>query len=295
MEYRTIVSFMKIAEYKNFTKAAIALGYSQSTVTVQIQQLEDELGIKLFDRIGKQVELTDRGYQFLEYAKQIIKVWEEASGISKKENIRNGTLRLGTVESLLSSKFSAIYSKFSKQYPYIEFVIKLSDSFGLAEMLNKNEIDFLYITNNRFQEKNWIKVYEKKERLLLIVSPKHPFAKLPNGIYIQNLEREKMILTEKNQGYRQTLENECAKQNIYLHTTLEIPNTDVIIQLVKENHGISYLPEYAVKHSLKEHELVAVPVIDCDIEVWSQLFYHRNKWLSQPMVDFIKEVENYFE
>lgn len=295
MEYRTIVSFMKIAEYKNFTKAAIALGYSQSTVTVQIQQLEDELGIKLFDRIGKHVELTDRGHQFLEYAKQIIKVWEEASSLSKKENIRNGTLRLGTIESLLSSKFSAIYSKFSKQYPDIEFVIKLSDSFGLAEMLNKNEIDFLYITNNRFQEKNWIKVYEKKEPILLIVSPKHPFAKLTNGIYIKDLEKEKMISTEKNQGYRQILENECAKQNIYLNTTLEIPNTDVIIQLVKENHGISYLPKYAVKHSLKESKLVAVPIIDCDIEVWSQLFYHRNKWLSQPMLDFIKEIENYVE
>lgn len=293
MEYRTIVSFMKIVEHKNFTNAAIALGYSQSTVTVQIQQLEEELGIKLFDRIGKQVELTERGYQFIEYAKQIIQLWEEASSVSTKENIRTGTLRLGTIESILSSKFYSIYSKFSKEYPDMEFVIKLSDSFGLTEMLNKNEIDFLYITSKRFQEKNWIKVYEKMESMYLIVSPKHYFAKIQGGIYMKDLKDEKMIQTEKNQGYRQIMEDKFAEKNIYLNTVLEIPNTDVIIQLVKENIGISYLPEYAVKTFLNNGEIVAVPIIDCDIEIWSQLFYHRNKWLSQPMHDFIKEVEHY--
>jgi DNA-binding transcriptional LysR family regulator len=293
MEYRTIVSFMKIAEYKNFTKAAVALGYSQSTVTVQIQQLEDELGIKLFDRIGKQVELTDRGQQFIEYAKQIIKVWEDASNLLKKEPIKTGTLRLGTTESLVSSKFPIIYSKFSKKYPDIELVVNISETTGLTEMLDQNEIDFVYITTNRFKNKNWIKVHEKKERILLVVSPKHPFTKFRDGIYLKDLQKERMISTEKNQGYRQALENECAKQNFYLHIALELANTDVIIRLVKDNLGITYLPEYAVKQALKEHELVAVPIIDCNIEVWAQLFYHKNRWLSEPMLDFIKEIENY--
>lgn len=293
MEYRSIISFMKIAEYKSFTKAALSLGYSQSTVTVQIKQLEEELNIKLFDRIGRQIELTDKGQQFLQYARQIIKVHEEASSLSKKETVRNGMLRLGTTESLLSSKFPSIYSKFSKQYPDIEFIIKLSETTGLTEMLDQNEIDFVYIITNRFQNKNWIKIYERKEPILLLVSPYHPFANLTKEIYLKDLKDQRIISTEKNQGYRQILENECAKQNIYLHTALEIPNTDVIIRLVKENLGITYLPEYTVKQSLKNHELTAVPIVDCDIEAWSQLFYHKNKWLSQPMLDFIKEVENY--
>lgn len=183
MEYRSIISFMKIAEYKSFTKAALSLGYSQSTVTVQIKQLEEELNIKLFDRIGRQVELTDKGQQFLEYARQIIKVSEEASALSKKETVRNGMLRLGTTESLLSSKFPAIYSKFSKQYPDVEFIIKLSETTGLTEMLDQNEIDFVYIITNRFQNKNWIKIYERKEPILLLVSPDHPFAKTTNEIF----------------------------------------------------------------------------------------------------------------
>ena len=83
MELRNIITFLKIAELQSFTKAAKQLGYNQSTVTVQIKQLESELNICLFDRIGKSIRLTEKGTEFFEYANQLVEIAEKAKKIAK--------------------------------------------------------------------------------------------------------------------------------------------------------------------------------------------------------------------
>ena len=87
MELRNIKSFIKVAEFENFSKAAEVLGYAQSTITLQIQQLEQELGVNLFDRIGKRVLLSEKGRAFLSYANDMVQLEAEAPCASARLNL----------------------------------------------------------------------------------------------------------------------------------------------------------------------------------------------------------------
>ena len=99
MELRNIKSFIKVAEFENFSKAAEVLGYAQSTITLQIQQLEQELGVNLFDRIGKRVLLSEKGRAFLSYANDMVQLEAEAIETVSENTTPTGTLRIGTIES----------------------------------------------------------------------------------------------------------------------------------------------------------------------------------------------------
>lgn len=103
MELRNIKSFIKVAEFENFSKAAEVLGYAQSTITLQIQQLEQELGVNLFDRIGKRVLLSEKGRAFLSYANDMVQLEAEAIETVSENTTPTGTLRIGTIESIASS------------------------------------------------------------------------------------------------------------------------------------------------------------------------------------------------
>ena len=132
MEIRTLTTFLKVAETQNFTQAAALLGYSQSAVTIQIRQLEKELQVQLFDRIGKQVSLTDKGRQLMVYANTIIEAAEQASSLGLDDSEPEGILRLGTVDSLAATILPDLLSQLHPQYPKIrsEIVILAGSETG---------------------------------------------------------------------------------------------------------------------------------------------------------------------
>ena len=110
MEIRNILTFLKVAGTQNFSKAAEQLGYSQSAVTIQIQQLEKELGTQLFERIGKRVYLTEKGQEFIGYASEIMRVTNEALTFAGEEHTTRGTLKIGGVESTCTALLTIIIS-----------------------------------------------------------------------------------------------------------------------------------------------------------------------------------------
>ena len=124
MEFRQLNTFIQVAKYQSFSKAAEHLGYSQSAVTVQIRMLEKELNTRLFDRMGKKILLTSQGQEFLECANTILYDVEKAkcSMESEKAELKN-PLRIGTIESLCFSKLPSIIHYFREHYPKVEFRI----------------------------------------------------------------------------------------------------------------------------------------------------------------------------
>ncbi len=99
MEIRNLVTFLKVTELNSFSKAAEALDYSQSAVTVQIQQLERELGVRLFDRIGKNVSITQYGKNFISYARDIVSAVARAQVFASEETELTGMVQVGTLNS----------------------------------------------------------------------------------------------------------------------------------------------------------------------------------------------------
>lgn len=287
MEIRNLTTFVRIAEVQNFSKSAEQLGYSQSAVTMQIKQLEDELNTRLFERIGKQVRLTQAGERLLPYALDILNVLRKAENIEQEPERISGKLRIGTCESYVISILPPVIMELSEICPHIEISTYTALVPDLFNMLRQNDIDILYFMDQKIYFPEWVKVSEQPEKIFFVASSDSVLAG-KKRIPIERLLQEPLYLTEKGISYRYAMEQSLAAKGYELHPFLEVGNTDVITRFLLKNKGISFLPEYVVRDYLKDGQLVVLDT-ECDeIVMWSQLVYHRNKCVTPQMNLFLE-------
>ena len=290
MELRTIQTFLKVAELHSFSKAASQLGYSQSTVTIHVQQLEKELQVQLFDRINKTVRLTQEGQTFAAYARQLLQISEEARAAIQQPQTLTGELRIATADSICTTFFPHILQQYHLQHPHVELLVKTAGTEEMFWMLQHNEVDFFYTLDRRIFQPDFIKLLDAEEPICFVASPKHPLAQ-KEVVSIEDVLKQELILTEQGMSYRDALTEILSMRGLELHPFLEVGNTNLICQLLEEGIGISFLPEYLVHDALKRGVLVRLPVADPTICMWRQMFCHRDKWITpqmQAMIDLVR-------
>ena len=293
MEIRNLITFLRIAEGKSFSKAAGQLGYSQSAVTMQIKQLEEELGARLFERIGKQVKLTQAGERLLPYALEILESVGNARSIAREPEEISGRLRIGTCESYLTSVLPPVVMEFAKICPHVEISTYTPNlAAGLYDMLRQNEIDLLYFLDQKVYFPEWIKVLEQPEKIYFVASADSPLAGM-KGIPMERLLEEPMYLTERGVSYRYAMEQSLAAKGYELHPVWEVGNTEVITRFLLANQGISFLPEYVVREQVEAGRLAVLDTECGEIRMWSQLVYHRNKSVTPQMKLFVEMLVRY--
>ena len=164
MDIRTLRIFIDVAERCSFTKAANALGYSQSTVSFQIKQLEEELGVKLLERINHTVTLTDRGREVLRYAHQIDQLSREMDRAAQTDTPVVGHVRVAMADSLspllLGEKFAAL----RKAYPAVSMNLITAGTAEMFRMLNRNEVDLVLTLDSHIYNAEYVIVKEEKIR-----------------------------------------------------------------------------------------------------------------------------------
>lgn len=290
MDIRNIRTFVRVAELKNFTKAAEEMNYVQSTVTMQIQLLEKELGFPLFDRIGKKISLTDMGREFLNYAYEMLHIIEKAESISNENADIKGSLRIGISESLLFSVFNDILPKLKKEYKNLNLSVKTGHTFELVDQLKQNQLDMLYISKSLNTDPDIKCYYQKQENLVFVCENSHEIAKRKK-ISLQELLSYEFLVTEKEGICFSLLREIAAKNNLNLRSAIEIDSVAALIELVKKGLGVAFLPEYSVKKLTEKGELT---IIDVDYPVqtyFSQILCHKNRWLSPFAKGFIRLIE----
>lgn len=287
MEIRNLITFVRISEVQNFSKTAEQLGYSQSAVTMQIKQLETELQVQLFERIGKQVKLTQAGERLLPYALEILNAVRKVETIAQEPEAIAGKLRIGTCESYVSSILPPVILEFSELCPHVEISTHTALVPDLFHMLRQNDVDLLYFLDEKICFPEWVKVSEQPEKIFFVSSSHSPLAgrkKIP----VERLLQEPLYLTERGISYRYAMEQILAAKGYELHPVWEVGNTDVITRFLLMNKGISFLPEYVVRDSIKSGQLVVLDT-ECDeIVMWSQLVHHRNKCVTPQMQLFLE-------
>ncbi len=286
MEIRNVVTFLRVAEMGSFTAAAAQLGYVQSTVTVQIKQLERELGMTLFDRIGKKVSLTAGGQEFVAYANQLVEVAEKAKMLGRHNLKLEGELRIGILESLFVWVLAEKLPRYYKTFPFVKIKTHTATGSELFHMLKQNELDIVFVVNKQFCDKDFVRVWAKPVKILFVTHPDNPFAH-KKKVALRDLVQQPFIMTEKHGFYRKALEEKAMEQDISIIPALAVDNTSIIVKLLKKGLGVSFLPEYVVRESLDKGELAPIEVENCAVEFWEQIFYHKNKWLMPQMQGFI--------
>lgn len=293
MELRNLITFIHVTELGSFTKAADQLGYSQSTVSFQIKQLEDELGCLLFERINHTITLTERGHELLSYAHQIRVLTDEFKENMAKEEDISGHIHIVTPDSICDDMITSRYLDFHKKYPYISICFSTGDSAVMLDMLDHNEADLIITLDQRMYNKDYVIIKEEPLSMHFVTSSNSKFANI-KGLSIRDIINEPFILTEYGQGYRRVFDRELAKLSLEITPILEIGRTDIITKMVAQSNMISFLPDFVTKKLVDAGKLCYLDVCDVNIEIWKQLIYHKNKWMSKSLktfIDYVKKEE----
>ncbi|MBR6783318.1 MAG: LysR family transcriptional regulator [Clostridia bacterium] len=289
MELRNLITFTNVAELGSFTKAGEQLGYSQSTVSFQIKQLEEELGCLLFERINHTIALTERGHELLSYANQIRTLTDEFMENLVKDAELAGHINVVTPDSVCDEMLNAHYMDFHDKYPSISIKFTTADTAVMFDMLDHNEADVIITLDNHSYNKDYVIAKEQRLSMHFVARADSKFARVGN-LSIKDIVNEPFILTEYGQGYRRVFDKELAKRSLEITPVLEIGRTDIITSLVAQSDMLSYLPDFVTKDLIEAGKLCYLDVADMNIEIWKQLIYHKNKWISKSLKVFIDHV-----
>ena len=287
MEIRQLQTFVQAAQLESFSKTAEMLGYSQSAITVQMRLLETELNTRLFDRMGKKVVLTPQGREFLKSANKILYEVNKASKSMNDDRELTNPLHVGTIESLCTAKFPRILSEFHSLHPRVNLQITIHSPEKLIRMMDHNELDLIYILDTPRWDENWVKVMELAEPVVFVASAASKFAGKEKMV-LDDILQEPFFLTEKHANYRQALDQQLALRRQFISPVLEISDTAFIIHMLELNQGLSFLPYFAVEQDIYKHRITTLDIKDIHISMYRQIFYHKNKFRTREMEEFIR-------
>ena len=284
MEIRQLETFVHVAQLQSFSRAAEVLGYSQSAITVQIRLLENELETRLFDRTGKRVVLTSSGKEFLDHANRILYDINRARKSMNDDTELKNPLHIGTIESLCTAKLPSVLTKYRRLHPKVSLQVTIDTPEQLIRMMEHNGLDLIYILDTPRWDQNWIKVMA--EPVVFVASADSDFA--GKTLKLNDILEEPFFLTERNANYRQALDQQLALKKQALSPVLEISDTAFIIRMLEKNHGLSFLPYLAVERDIRKGRIALLHVEDVEISMYRQIFYHKNKFKTREMEEFIR-------
>lgn len=291
MEFRQLFTFKKIVELQSFTKAAASLGYSQPTVTSHIHALEEHLGIKLFDRIGRKVVLTNAGGQLLKYVSQITEIYKQIDTMSDNEDIIKGNIIIGAPETLTIYGLGPILEEYRRLFPQVDIVLINDFNAPMYEKLNNGEIDMAFQITANCKSTDYAVIHLADEKFVLVANPACKINNLEANP--QQILEECVIYNAKGCIYRVAFENYLKSRQIVPKNIIELWSIEAIKRAAIKGLGISMLPFHAVKQDIAEGKLKVIDVHLEEDKVSIQLIYHKNKWLSQAMrawIDITKKV-----
>ena len=292
MELRNLITFIHVAEIGSFTKAAEQLGYSQSTISFQIKQLEEELDCLLFERINHTITLTERGRELVSYAHRVRALTEDFKESLTKDEECRGHIHIVTPDSVCEEMLYSHYIDFHSKYPDISIKFTTADTSVMFEMLDHNEADAIITLDSHSYRKDYIIAKEQILSMHFVASPQSKYANQKN-LKMTDIINEPFIMTERGQGYRRVFDKELAKKSIEITPVLEIGRTDIITHILAQSDMISYLPDFVTEKSIASGKLCYLDVVDINIDIWKQLIYHKNKWMSKRLKTFINYVKEH--
>lgn len=287
MDLKNLTTFIHVAELGSFTKASQVLGFSQSTISFQIRQLEEELEYPLFERINRTVVLTEKGHEVLAYAHQVRKLTEELKQNMQEADSIRGNVRFAMADSLCNSLLDEHYPIFRQAHPGITLKIVTAGTEEMFRLMDHNEVDAMLTLESHIYNTEYIIVKEKEVHTHFVVAADSPLAKRGN-IPLQELVKEPFILTEKGMSYRRLLDEQLARQSVEILPMLEVGNPHLICNLVQQGVGVSFLPDFVTEKAQAEGKIVCLDVPEINVSIWKQLLHHRDKWISPQIASVLQ-------
>lgn len=286
MEFRQLQIFCAAAQLLNFTRAGQTLGYAQSNVTAQIGQLEKELKVKLFERMGRSVQLTADGKTFFKSAQNILTLCESSKAEFLHSGMR-GSISLGAAETVCIYRLPEILTEYRSLYPQVELRVQTESCEHFYDFIKNGTVDLALVLTDKVRSPEMKSLTLHQEPMTIVAGPVHPLAKSAD-LSPGDFAGACLILTLPGCGYRPLVLAALEKHRIHPGSLMELSSVGAIKQCVACGLGIAILPRIAVQEDLDRGKLVELRWSKLKLNVKTQLIHHRDKWLSPAMNAFLE-------
>lgn len=291
MELKNLITFKTIAEQKSFSNAARVLGYAQPTITFQIRQLEDELGVPLFDRIGNKIRLTESGNILLDYTFRILSLVDEAKCTLASDCTPSGILKISGISSICSGILPQLIKKYNSDFPDVLISASTATTPEVLDMVNSGASDLgLYMDFELPSEDTYI-MFSIENPLYFICSKNNELSGR-KAVSLKDLKGIPIIATEPDCCYRNILVSLFAKNDVVPSILFESENTEVIKRFVQSDIGIALLPEIAVHEELNNGTLCKINVTDAIPTAFIIAIHNKNQSLTPAIREFFTTISD---
>jgi len=269
----------------NMTVAARKLFMTQPSISQAIKELENYYGVVLFERLSRKLYVTEAGEKAYQYATHIIKLFDELQD-NLKENATQKKLVVGANYTVGAGLIHKYIDNFKGLYPDAEIMVIVNNASILIEMLRKNELD-LALIEEIINESDLIEDCFYEDRIVIVADPEHKlFAQKELTAY--DIINEHLLLREKGAGVRNLFELRMNQMGLFIKPYWESTSTTALINAAKNKMGIAVLPFQLVKEHIASGSLKKLPVKGMDLSRKLTIVYHKNKFISRAMQDFIR-------
>ena len=280
MEVRDLEVFLAVAARLNFTRAAEDVHLSQPSVSVRIRELERELGVKLFEQLGRQVALTEAGSLLEPHARRVVAAVDDARhAVEELQGLERGRVLLGASTTPGTYLVPAIIARFKKDHPQIEIRLSVKDTRHVEEGVLANDFDFGFVgghlVSGEVEATPWI-----IDEIRLVVSPNHPFATRKH-IRLRDLKGEKFIFREAGSATQAAVSAALQDVSTEVERVLEADNPGVAKQAVQSGLGVAFISLFAIRTELRAKTLKTVKVEGLSIRRELKIVHRKDKHLSR--------------
>lgn len=293
MELKYLVTFATILQCDSFQEAAQKLNYTQSTITFQMQQLENELHVQLFEKIGRKMAVTQAGRELVPYVDAVLQSVERLSNYGKEYAQLSGTLRVAAAETLLTYQMQPILKQFRQQAPGVKLSIQCENCFRIRDEVLRGAVDLgvHYDVGGYGGSMNVRPLAEFP--ITLVAAPQRQNETFDFGA-AEGRQPIPLITNDKNGIYQRIMERWLSRQEIVLENVIELGNTETVKSCVAGDLGIALLPRFAVEQQLADGTLLAVDSDFSRERITAVCSYHKNKWVTPAMALFMELTREHF-
>ena len=256
--FRQLRFFNAVARHLSFAKAAVAMHVSAPAVTMQIKDLEAEIGMPLFERQGRKVSLTTTGEYMLVYSRKMLALLKDAEDAAARlQRIETGTLTIGLVGTT-TYFIPALLNQFLKEHEGIELKLMVGNRSELVQWLQNSEVDIAIMGKAPDELPTRAEPFAANP-LVFVASPEHPLAG-EMGLRAEDLRQQAFIVREPGSGTRSAMESFFTQARLQPRYSMELQSNDAIKQAVMANLGLGFLSLHTIALELQTKKLCVLPV-----------------------------------
>lgn len=293
MDIRHLKYFMEVARQKSFTRAAEILNVSQSAISKMVKDMEQELGVFLFNRSSKYIQLTDTGETFLRHTQEVVALFDNLiQEVEKTSQLDKGKITIGLPPITGSTRFAHLLGKFKKKFPNIAIELFEYGSKTIEREIQNGSIDIGVICNLP-DISAYHAITLSNDPLWVIVSPENPLSKLAE-VNLASLRNEQFVMFREDFSLHQNIVCECLAVGFQPQIIFETSQRELMTQIVATNLGIALLPSKTCAE-LNPQFITAIPLLHPQIHHQMSIIWKKERHLNRAGHLWIEFAQDYLK